>query len=187
MMSTSGEQSPAWHWEGRPSVIIPTIVHFNLETRIGALPAAFNARLSREGVAAHFLQTDSTVALFTSHLSRGDAYQLPQVNRVVVQQWQQAALSQITQVMASVWCSAISKIISWQGAHLSRQEVDLRDSSGIFVESCKLHTRNPIAAGIQLRKAAKTESFGDCSTSLQLADMPWRKQILKTIEEIWCG
>lgn len=50
------------------------------------VPAAFNARLSREGVAAHFLQADSTVALFTSHLSGGDGYQLPQMNRVVIQQ-----------------------------------------------------------------------------------------------------
>lgn len=37
-------------------------------------------------------------------------------------------------------------------AHLSRQEVDLCDSSGVIVQTCELHTRRPIAAGIPLKK-----------------------------------
>lgn len=37
-------------------------------------------------------------------------------------------------------------------SHLSRQEVDLCDSSGVFVQTCELHTRRSIAAGIPLKK-----------------------------------
>lgn len=88
MISVSGGQSPAWHWEGKQSVItaisslIPTC---RTCSKSPAIPAALNARPSREGVAAHFLQTDATVSLFTSHLSGGAGYQLPQMNRIVIQ------------------------------------------------------------------------------------------------------
>lgn len=59
--------------------------------------------------------------------------------------------------------------ISWHGAYLSRQEVDLCDSSGVFVQACKLHTRHPIAAGSQLRNRTTTQNTGDFATRLQLA------------------
>lgn len=60
----------------------------------------------------------------------------------------------------------------------------LRDSSGVFVESCKFHTRNPIAAAIQLRELKTTQSLGDYTTSLQLADMAGIKQIMKKFEKL---
>lgn len=58
------------------------------------IPAALNARSSWEAVAAHFLETDHAVFLDPAHLSWGASHQLPQVNRVVIQQGQEAALSQ---------------------------------------------------------------------------------------------
>lgn len=72
----------------------------------------------------------------------------------------------------------------WHGAYLSKQEVDLRDSGGVFVESCKFHTRNPIAAAIQLRKLKTTQSLGECTTSLQLAAMVGITRIMKKFEKL---
>lgn len=39
----------------------------------------------------------------------------------------------------------------WHRAYLSGQEVDLCDSSGVFVESSELHPRGPIAAKFESR------------------------------------
>lgn len=50
------------------------------------VPAALNARSSWEAVAAHFLQRDHALSFNPSHLSGGAGHQLPQVNRVVIQQ-----------------------------------------------------------------------------------------------------
>ena len=58
------------------------------------VPAALDARSSWEAVAVHFLQTDHAFSLNPAHLSRGAGNQLPQVDCVVIQQRQQAALSQ---------------------------------------------------------------------------------------------
>lgn len=62
------------------------------QTRGSWIPAALNARSSWEAIVSHFLEGDHTLFLDPSHLSRSTCHKLPQVNHVVIQQWQQAAL-----------------------------------------------------------------------------------------------
>lgn len=47
-------------------------------------------------------------------------------------------------------------------AHLSRQEVDLCDGGGVFVQSCELDTRGPVAARGPSRKSTTKQSFTSC-------------------------
>lgn len=55
-------------------------------------PAALNARPPGESVIGHFLQADHALSFLRAHLPRGTGHQLPEVDGVVVEQRQQAAL-----------------------------------------------------------------------------------------------
>lgn len=97
-------------------------------------PAALNAGSPWEAVAVHFLQTDHAFSLGPARVPRGPGHQLPQVERVVVQQREQATLTRRSQ---STRLSAHKSERRSRGGdkapHLSRQEVDLSDCSGVRV------------------------------------------------------
>lgn len=108
--SARGGQSPEWHWEeegrwsgSRRVKLLGSCISKTVETG-SHVPAALNARSSWEAVAAHFLKTDHVLSLNPSHFPGSRGHQLPKVNCVVIQQWQQTTLSQSKQVISqSVW------------------------------------------------------------------------------------